>query len=91
MANYSREDAEKQGNVELGVAGALIAGIAALIGKAIKTREEKEQIEMEIYEVDREIDECKQGVLGRWLNADRISELEERRQELANAYNKKRK
>lgn len=92
MANYSREDAEKQGKAEVGVGAALIGGIiTGILGvhEYQKNMLKKEQIRAEIEEVDKEIAQCKAGLLGSWLNAERISQLEVYKEQLIKEYNKK--
>lgn len=81
-----RDDMENNVKVRNGLAAGGLATIAALIIKGIagsnNIRRELEQINAEISDIDRQIDEYKSGLLGSWLNSDEINALKERRRAL---------
>lgn len=95
MANYSREDAEKQGNAEVGLGASLLTGLAALaIGGLInsaesnKKKERIQQINQQIQDIDREINDYRAIPLGGLLYAAEISDLEGKRRKLQAERNK---
>lgn len=63
MANYNREEAEKQGNAAVGVAGALLLGIAGVVGAVIKevrdSAKKQDVYEDVIAQKDKEIEALK--------------------------------
>lgn len=86
MANYSREDAEKQGNAEVGVGVALVTGLAALVAGGVmnsaKKSKQKDEIDQRIQEIDREINDYNSGWFRRKLYEDEINQLEREREKL---------
>lgn len=93
MANYSREEAEKMGNAEVGTGIGVLTGLAALmIGGVVhsanksKEKERKQEriqkIDRQIQEIDREIADYRTKLFGSALYADEISALERQRNEL---------
>ena len=86
MANYSREEAEKQGNAEVGAGVAALAGIfaAAVIGNANKKNKnkKKEEINQKIQKKTEEINDYKSKLFGSTLYADEIRALEKDRENL---------
>ncbi len=63
MANYNREEAEKQGNAAVGVAGALLLGLAGVVGAVIKevrdSAKKQDVYEDVIAQKDKEIEALK--------------------------------
>ncbi len=54
MANYNREEAEKQGNAAVGVAGAFLLGLAGIVGAVIKEVRDSAKKQDEYARKDRE-------------------------------------
>lgn len=67
----------------LAVLTAIIKGVASSNNR----NRELEQINAEISDIDRQIDEYKSGLLGSWLNSDKIDALKERRRALISQRN----
>ena len=89
MANFSREEAEKQKNAENGGIGALIAGVAVMaIGGAVhsshqaKKKEKRDEIDRQIQEINREIDGYRSKFWGSTLYENEISALERKKKTL---------
>lgn len=89
MANYSREDMEKQGNAAVGVAGTLLLGLAAVIGQAVVESGKKQdannrllKINQQITVKNQQINDLRSKFLGSVFYADDISRLERERDEL---------
>lgn len=83
MANYSREEAEKQGKASVGVVGALLIGVAGLAYKHFseesndrKRLGKRQEIDSQINQAYRDINDLGSGFLGRILHAEEISDLE---------------
>lgn len=89
MANYSREDAEKQGKAEELTGAALLLGLGAmLVGGVVSSQNDKkkqeaerqkQEIDRQIREIDQKIAGYKSGLLGAVLYSDEIDALERKR------------
>lgn len=85
MANYNREEMEKQGNASVGVAvGTLgtLLGLAGFIGKAVLDGKKQQNIETQIADKNQQINELRSSFLGSIRYSDQISKLEQERNEL---------
>ena len=83
MANYSREELEKQGKAEGAVVGGLLIGLAGLIVSCAKNSSEKGKIQNEINAIDAEINDYRSKFLGSVLYSNEIATLQKKRKELA--------
>lgn len=86
MANYSREEAEKNGNAEVGAGAGLLTALAALaiggMAHSANKSKKKEQIDRQIQEIDKEIANYRAKLFGSALYSDEISALEKKRSKL---------
>ncbi|MCM1186544.1 MAG: hypothetical protein NC251_10465 [Lachnoclostridium sp.] len=89
MANYSREDMEKQGNTAVGLGAAALIGLGGLLVKALNDNKQQSminnnnnRINAQIADIDSQTNDYKSRFLGSIFYADKISALESKRAEL---------
>lgn len=85
MANRSIEELENNAKAETGVTITLLTSLAALvvgagINSAVKGSN-RQKLQLEIQEIDREISNYKSKFLGSLMYGDEISQLEQKRAE----------
>lgn len=78
MAKYSWEDAKNQGNAAVGVAVAILTGIAYFAIDYIK----KADIGAKILQLQQEKTDLTSAFMGRFLNADKIAQKAKEIEEL---------
>lgn len=88
MANYGRDKAEKQGNAGVAIAAGTLLGLVSMACEKAYEKNEKQKIIEEIGRINREIDNCKSGLLGRVINREKIARLEKKRNELQKKYDR---
>ncbi len=83
MANYSREEAERQGKASVGAVSALLLGLGGLALKYAsgasndrKRLERRQEIDSQISQTNSQIADLSSGLLGRFLHSEQISDLE---------------
>lgn len=90
MANYNRDTGE-----DYSIAGSLFkVGAALFTGMAVlntaqtgRKNSQKQDIQNQIANCDRRINELSSGFLGSWLNSDQIEAEKKKRTELQKKYN----
>ena len=93
MANYNREEVEKQSKAEKGTISTLVVGgIARALAIAVKNSQKKEQAQRDqarLYEIEKEISGYKNKFLGSVIYANEIAALESEGNKIVQKYNKK--
>jgi hypothetical protein len=90
MANYNREDLEKNSAASVMALASFIAtGVytAANWMKNQKIIKEKTEIMSEIQNLDEDIAQLSSGFLSKWFNSDEIKEKQSKRDKLKNKSN----
>lgn len=90
MANYNREDMEKDSEKAKGLVGLLAligVGVAAYANESNKKSSKKQELLGEIQLIDREISNLKSGFLGSVFNSSEIDKLQAERNKLLKEYN----
>ena len=93
MANYDRDTGENYSTVaDLARIGGALVGFAALVAgvsagvSAEKKTSQKLDIQNQIANCDKRINDLSSGFLGSWVNSDQIKAEKKKRAELQNKY-----
>lgn len=91
MANYGRDTGERYnivGDILKSAVPTILTGLIGVIGTTVLKNSEKQNIQSQIADCDRRINEYRSGFLGSWLNSDQIETEKNKRAELQSKYKK---